>query len=84
MDKDIQVFALSTCIHCKHCKEFFKEHDIPIRVVHVDLLEGDEQREVMREVRKYNPDCSFPTVVVNNGEEVLVGFSEQRYTEEFL
>ncbi len=83
MSKDILVFALSTCIHCRHCKEYLSEKGIPYEVTEVDRLDKNQQTEAMDEVRKYNPACSFPTIVINGGEKVLIGFSKKRFDEEF-
>lgn len=83
MNKKVLVFALSTCIHCRHCKEYLDEKGIVYEVTHVDKLNGDEQVEIMDRVREYNPACSFPTVIINNGEKVLIGFSKKRFDEEF-
>ncbi len=81
--KDILVFALTTCIHCRRCKEYLNENGIPYKVTEVDKLDGDEQAAAMDQVRQYNPSCSFPTVIINGGEKVLVGFSKKRFDEEF-
>ena len=83
MNKNVLVFALSTCIHCRHCKEYLDEKGIAYEVTHVDKLDRDEQAKVMDRVREYNPACSFPTVIINNGEKVLIGFSKKRFDEEF-
>lgn len=83
MNKKVLVFALSTCIHCRHCKEYLDEKGIVYEVTHVDKLDSDKQAEAMDQVREYNPACSFPTVIINNGEKVLVGFSKKRFDEEF-
>lgn len=69
---DIKVYALSTCVHCKHAKEFFEEHNIPYECVHVDLLSGEERAAVMKVVRELNPSLSFPTIVIGN--KIIVGF----------
>lgn len=81
--RNIQIFALTTCIHCAHCKDYLDKKGIAYKVIHIDQLEGDSRKEAMRLVRGYNPDCSFPTVVINDGEKVLIGFSKKRYDEEF-
>ena len=83
MNKNVLVFALSTCIHCRRCKEYLDDKGIAYEVTHVDLLDSDQQAEIMDRVREYNPACSFPTVIINNGEKVLVGFSKKRFDEEF-
>ena len=72
MADDIKVYALSTCIHCRHAKEYFDEHHIPYDCVHVDSLSGEERNEIMAIVRKLNPALSFPTIVIGN--KIIVGF----------
>ncbi len=72
MSADIKVYALSTCVHCKHAKEFLEEKHIPYDCVHVDYLTGEERAKMMDIVRKLNPALSFPTIVI--GDKVIVGF----------
>ena len=72
MSADIKVYALSTCVHCKHAKEFLEEKHIPYDCVHVDFLSGEERAKIMDIVRKLNPALSFPTIVI--GDKVIVGF----------
>jgi hypothetical protein len=43
----------------------------------VDLLSGAERERVMDEVRKLNPDCSFPTICIDE-HQVLIGFNEEK------
>jgi glutaredoxin len=75
MSADIKVYALSTCVHCKHAKEYLEEHHIPFDCVHVDFLSGDERAAIMDIVRKLNPSLSFPTIVI--GDKVIVGFRRE-------
>ena len=82
MSKNILVFALSTCIHCRRCKEYLNEKGRAYEVTHVDQLDKDKQAATLDEIRKYNPACSFPTVIINGGEKVLIGFSTKRVAEE--
>jgi len=72
MSAEIKVYALTTCVHCKHAKEFLDEKHIPYDCVHVDYLTGEERTKVMDIVRKLNPALSFPTIVI--GDKVIVGF----------
>ena len=74
MDSEIKVYALTTCVHCKHAKEFLDEKHIPYDCVHVDNLTGEERAAVMDVVRKLNPSLSFPTIVIGN--KVIVGFRQ--------
>ena len=47
------------------------------------LLGLTKSKSFAGQVRKYNPACSFPTIIINNGEKVLIGFSRKRFDEEF-
>ena len=75
MSKSVKVYALSTCIHCKHCKEYLEERGQKYECVYVDRLSGDERNQVMAEMRRVNPGLSFPTVIVEN--KVIVGFDKE-------
>jgi glutaredoxin len=72
----IRIYTLSTCSHCIKTKKFFKEEGFEVEATDVDLLEGSERERAMDEVRKLNPDCSFPTICI--GDKVVVGFNEER------
>jgi glutaredoxin-like protein NrdH len=72
----IKLYALSTCSHCMRTKRYFKEHGIDPDIVDVDLLSGEERERIMNEVRKLNPECSFPTICID--DEVIVGFNEEK------
>jgi glutaredoxin-like protein NrdH len=48
--------------------------------VDVDLETGAERDKVLEEVRKWNPNCSFPTVVLNDAA-CLVGFQPDTMKE---
>jgi glutaredoxin len=72
----IKLFTLSTCSHCIRTKRFFKDNGIDMEFIDVDLLTSAERESVMDEVRKLNPDCSFPTICI--GETIIVGFNEEK------
>jgi len=71
----IKLYTLSTCSHCNRTKRFFKENNIEMEFTDVDLLSGEDRERIMNDVRKLNPDCSFPTICIN--DTVLVGFNEE-------
>lgn len=78
--KDIMVFSLSndTCIWCDKTKNLLKQLGLQYSYVDVDLLDKADQDEAYQEMWKYIPNSTtFPTVVINNGEFVISGFSEQ-------
>ncbi len=72
----IKLYTLSTCSHCTRTKKFFQDNAIDMEFIDVDLLSGAERERIMDEVRKYNPDCSFPTICI--GDHILVGFNEEK------
>ena len=72
----IKLYTLSTCSHCLRTKKFFKDKAIEVEITDVDLLTGAEREKVMDEVRKLNPDCTFPTICIE--DNVVIGFNEER------
>lgn len=82
-DHDLVLFALSTCGWCKKARAFLDDNDIAYRFVYVDLLEGDELDRVYSEVKRLNPQRTFPTLVIDD-EDVVIGFKDSTYTEKLL
>ena len=78
-DQAVKIFSLSTCSHCKHTKKFLSDCTIKYEFVDVDLLEGEERKAILEDVKKFNPKCSFPTIII--GETVIVGFKENEIKE---
>jgi glutaredoxin len=77
---DILLYTLSTCVWCRKMKRWLNEAGYAYRYVDVDLEPGGDDGPVMEEVRKWNPACSFPTVVVK-GSECFAGFKPERLEE---
>ena len=75
----VTIYALSTCSHCRATKKFLSDCTIKYEFVDVDLLEGDERKAILEDVRKFNPKCSFPTIII--GETVIVGHKEDQIKE---
>ena len=78
-EKAVKIYSLSTCSHCKSTKKLLSECTIQYDFIDVDLLEGDERKAILEDVKKFNPKCSFPTIII--GEKVIVGFKEQEIKE---
>lgn len=78
---NVKVYALSTCIHCKNAKKYLDERQVAYEVIHLDQTEGDERKKLVEEVKKFNPACSFPTIVVNDGDRVIIGFRKNELEE---
>ncbi len=79
MGEKVRMYTLSTCSHCKAAKKFMNDHGVAMDCTDVDLLVGDERKAMIDEVRKYNPGCSFPTILI--GGKVIVGFNEAAIRE---
>jgi glutaredoxin-like protein NrdH len=78
-EKEVKMYTLSTCSHCKATKKFLSDCEVRYDFVDVDLLEGEERQAIIEDVKKFNPRCSFPTIII--GEKVIVGFKEDEIRE---
>ncbi|BDZ70336.1 glutaredoxin family protein [Methanobacterium petrolearium] len=76
----VVLYALSTCGWCKKTRMLLEEIEAEYDYIYVDLLEGDERQEIIEQVKKWNPQLSFPTLVINN-KECIVGFDEDKIRE---
>jgi len=75
----VKVYSLSTCSHCKSTKRFMDECTVKYDFIDVDLLEGEEREAILKDVKKLNPNCSFPTIII--GDRVIVGYREEEIKE---
>ena len=82
MDRQVTLWALSTCAWCKKTKKYLDDLSIDYNSVDVDLLTGDEKAQVKAEVAKHNPRLSYPTLLIDE-DTVIVGFDEDRLKEVF-
>ena len=78
-DKSVKIYSLSTCSHCKSTKKLMSDCSVMYDFVDVDLLKGEERKAILEDVKKFNPKCSFPTIIV--GDKVIVGFKENEIKE---
>ncbi|NQT69631.1 MAG: glutaredoxin family protein [Desulfobacteraceae bacterium] len=78
-EQPVQIYSLSTCSHCKAIKKLLTECTVHYDFVDVDLLEGEERAAILEDVKKFNPRCSFPTIIIGN--TVIVGYKENEIKE---
>ena len=78
-ENNVKIYTLTTCSHCKSAKKFLSECSIKYDFVDVDLLEGEERKAILEDVKRFNPKCSFPTIII--GEKVVVGYKEEDIKE---
>jgi glutaredoxin-like protein NrdH len=75
----VKLYTLSTCSHCKAIKRYLSECKVEYEFTDVDLLQGEERQAILDDIRKINPACSFPTIII--GGRVIVGFKEDEIKE---
>jgi glutaredoxin-like protein NrdH len=78
-DPDIKIYALTTCIHCKDTKDFLDKCGVDYDCVNVDKLDDDERRRMIEEIKKANPGCAFPMLLI--GPKVIIGFKREEIRE---
>jgi len=76
----IVLYALSTCVWCKKTKKLLNDLGVQYSFIFVDELKGKEKDITMKRLKKWNPRCSFPTVVIND-KKCIVGFKEDEIKE---
>jgi glutaredoxin len=79
---EVLLYALSTCGWCAKTKELLSELGVDYSYLYVDLLPKEEMEKAFDEVKRFNPACSFPTVVID-GKRCIVGFREEQLREAF-
>ncbi len=75
----VKIYSLSTCSHCKATKKLLDACTVQYDFVDVDLTQGEERKAILEDVKKFNPKCSFPTIII--GEKVIVGYREDEIKE---
>jgi glutaredoxin-like protein NrdH len=77
----VMLYALSTCGWCQKTKALLRELGVAYDYIDVDLLGGSERDEAIGEIQKFNPDCNFPTMVINDSR-CIVGYKEDDIRQE--
>ena len=78
-EKNIRLYSLTTCGHCKMTKKLLTECKANFTITDVDSLSKEDRKAVLEKIKKINPRCSFPTLVI--GDRVIVGFKEHEIRE---
>ncbi|MFU8796321.1 MAG: glutaredoxin family protein [Dehalococcoidia bacterium] len=79
--RHIMLYALSTCGWCHRAKRLLDELGVEYDYMYVDRLDGDEKKTAVRNVKMWNPACSFPTIVIDD-KSCLVGYDEAQIRRE--
>ncbi len=76
---DVKLYALSTCIHCRNTKELLDGCGVSYNCVDVDQLQGEERTTIIEEIKKSNPGCAFPMLIIGN--KIIIGFKKEEIME---
>ena len=79
MRQPVKMYTLSTCSHCKATKKYLDDCKVKYEATDVDLLDGEERTAILEDLKKWNPRCSFPTIII--GEKVIIGYREDEIKE---
>ncbi len=76
----VMLYALSTCVWCKKTKRLLAELGVAYEYIDVDGLSREERNEVEKEIKRWNPRASFPTIVLDDSR-AITGFDEEKIRE---
>ena len=76
----ILLYALSKCVWCKKTKQLLEDLGVEYSYIFVDLLEGKDKEKTIEDIKKWNPRCSFPTLVIND-KKCIIGLKEDEIRE---
>jgi len=77
---DIKLYALSTCVWCGKTKKFLNDSKVAYSYIDVDLLSEEEYEPIEREIARFNPAGSFPTIIIDSSR-CIIGYDPDRLTE---
>jgi len=79
-NRDITILTLSTCMWCKKCKAWLKDHDVQYKYVDLDQIDFKEKSKIIDYLRdKYQSRISYPYMICDS--EVVVGYNPGKYEE---
>ena len=78
--KEILLFTLSTCIWCKKTKEYLKKLGIAYNYIDIDQLDDKIKNKVIKKLKKWNPSCSYPTIIIDN-KDCITGYNPDKIRE---
>jgi ferredoxin-thioredoxin reductase catalytic subunit/glutaredoxin len=73
------LYSLSTCGYCNITKKMLDDLDVKYESIVVDLLPAPQKEKTIQEMTRFNPRCTFPTLVY--GDKVIIGMKLQEIKE---
>ena len=77
--KQVKVFSLTTCGHCKALKRFLDDNMILYEDVLVDTLKGENRVAAIEDLKKINATGAFPVIIID--ETVIFGNKQEEIKE---
>ena len=68
-------YTLSTCGFCEITKKMLDDLEVEYKAVVVDLLPADKKDKAIADITRFNPRCTFPTLIY--GDKVIIGMKLQ-------
>ena len=75
------LYALSTCVHCRHAREYLEKNNVEFSCTYVDKLSGQDKDAALEKIREVNPRLSFPTLIIGPSHTVVIGFKPEAIQE---
>ena len=83
-EKQITVYALSTCGFCKRGIAFLRENSLKFKYIYLDKLGYERKTELKRSLKEtFGKRAVFPYTVIDD-EKVLLGFSKSDWEKNLL
>ena len=76
----VMLYALSTCVWCKKTKRMLDQLGVDYYFVDVDLATPEEKEEIKQIVLKWNPQGSYPTIIIDD-KQSIVGYDPEKLKE---
>jgi len=76
---EVKLYSLSTCSHCQDTKDLLNQCRVDYACVDVDQLDPEKRQKFLTEIKQLNPECTFPTLVID--DKVIVGFKKDEIKE---
>ena len=82
-ERNVFLYAISTCGWCKKVKKLLEEMEIEYEYIDIDQVTGSSYKDIINELKEYNESATCPTLVIEDGEEVIIGYKEEKIKEAF-
>lgn len=71
-NKKITIYSLSTCVHCRDTIDYIAKKGVEFSVIDIDILEKEERKKMLENLKKINSECTFPTTAID--DNTVIGF----------